>query len=152
MKFKIGDKVRLTRNAIEESVRKNWCVNYSAVIGWEVIKTNETQSFISTDEQGYPLLNQDLELVPEEPEFKYWEEIEVGDEDWRRRKRIFLLKIPWNVIDPYVVVERGSNERFQFGESHDVEVWRYARKVPTQLTRKEVAEKFWVSENFVLVD
>ena len=152
MKFKVGDKVRLTRNAIEESVRKNWCVNYSAVIGWEVIRTDETQSFISTDERGFPLLNQDLELVPPKPEFEFGEEIEVGDDDWRREKRIFLLKIPWNVIDPYVVVEYGDNERFQFGESHDVEVWRFARKAPPKLSRKEIAEKFWVSEDFVLVD
>ena len=149
MKFKVGDKVRVTREWLAKQADSSFVKSYE-VSWWTIKKIAGDGIYCPNKEYWYE--EEHLELVPEEPEFKYWEEIEVGDEDWRRRKRIFLLKIPWNVIDPYVVVERGSNERFQFGESHDVEVWRYARKVPTQLTRKEVAEKFWVSENFVLVD
>lgn len=152
MQFKVGDKVRLTRNAIEESVRKNWCVNYSAVIGWEVIRTNENQSFISTDEQGYPLLNQDLELVPEEPEFKYWEEIEVRDQIGEKRKRvIFLCKTTANDTYQYITADM-SKKSFDNGALFCNTSWRFARKAPPQLTRKEVAEKFWVSEDFELIE
>lgn len=152
MKFKVGDKVRLTRNAIEESVRKNWCVNYSAVIGWEVIRTNETQSFISTDEQGYPLLNQDLELVPEEPEFEFGEEIEVRDQIGEKRKRvIFLCKTIANDTHQYITADI-SKKSFNNGALFCNTSWRFARKAPPQLTRKEVAEKFWVSEDFELIE
>lgn len=150
MKFKVGDKVRLTRQGIKE-IYGVW-TNHNPVLiqGWVIEKIED--NLLSVDWTKKLIHKNHFELVPEEPEFKYWEEIEVGDDDWRREKRIFLLRIPWNVIDPYVVVECWDNERFQLGESHDVEVWRYARKVPTQLTRKEVAEKFWVCEDFILID
>lgn len=149
MKFKVWDKVRVTREWLAKQADSSFVKSYE-VSWWTIKKIAWDAIYCPNNEYRYE--EEALELVPEEPEFKYWEEIEVGDEDWRRRKRIFLLKIPWNVIDPYVVVEYGDNERFQLGESHDVEVWRYARKAPVQLTRKEVAEKFWVSEDFVLVD
>ena len=149
MKFKVGDKVRVTRDGLSKQAESSFIKSYE--ISWWVIKKIVGDNIICPNNE-YWYEEKYLELVPEEPEFEYWEEIEVGDEDWRRKKRIFLLKIPWNVIDPYVVVERGSNERFQFGESYDVEVWRFARKPRSSLTRKEIAEKFWVSEDFVLVD
>lgn len=149
MKFKVGDKVRVTRDGLSKQAESSFIKSYE--ISWWVIKKIVGDNILCPNNE-YWYEEKYLELVPEEPEFEYWEEIEVGDEDWRRKKRIFLLKIPWNVIDPYVVVERGSNERFQFGESYDVEVWRFARKPRSYLTRKEIAEKFWVSEDFVLVD
>jgi len=149
MKFKVGDKVRVTRDGLSKQAESSFVKSYE--ISWWVIKKIIGDNILCPNNE-YWYEEKYLELVPEEPEFKYWEEIEVGDEDWRREKRIFLLKIPWNVIDPYVVVERGSNERFQFGESYDVEVWRFARKPRSSLTRKEIAEKFWVSEDFVLVN
>jgi len=149
MKFKVGDKVRVTRDGLSKQAESSFIKSYE--ISWWVIKKIVGDNILCPNNE-YWYEEKYLELVPEEPEFEYWEEIEVGDEDWRRKKRIFLLKIPWNVIDPYVVVERGSNERFQFGESYDVEVWRFARKPRSSLTRKEIAEKFWVSEDFVLVD
>ena len=149
MKFKVGDKVRVTRDGLSKQAESSFIKSYE--ISWWVIKKIVGDNILCPNNE-YWYEEKYLELVPEEPEFEYWEEIEVGDEDWRRKKRIFLLKIPWNVIDPYVVVERGSNERFQFGESYDVEVWRFARNPRSSLTRKEIAEKFWVSEDFVLVD
>lgn len=152
MKFKVGDKVRLTRNAIEESARKNWCVNYSAVIGWEVIRTDETQSFISTDELGFPLLNQDLELVPEEPEFEFGEEIEVRDEIGAERKRvIFLCKTTANDTHQYIIADI-SKKSFDNGARFHNNAWRFARKARPQLSRKEIADKFWVSEDFELIE
>ena len=156
MKFKVGDMVRPTRDFLISWIEEidSWEIDWGSpeyVEGFQVIKIENNFVYYEDSEIGF-YLESNLELVPEEPEFKYWEEIEVGDDDWRREKRIFLLKIPWNVIDPYVVVEWGSNERFQFGESYDVEVWRFARKPRSSLTRKEIAEKFWVSEDFVLVD
>lgn len=149
MKFKVGDKVRVTRDGLSKQAESSFIKSYE--ISWWVIKKIVGDNILCPNNE-YWYEEKYLELVPEEPEFEYWEEIEVGDEDWRRKKRIFLLKIPWNVIDPYVVVERGSNERFQFGESYDVEVWRFARKPRSSLTRKEIAEKFGVAEDFVLVD
>lgn len=156
MKFKVGDMVRPTRDFLISWIEEidSWEIDWGRpeyVEGFQVIKIENNFVYYEDSEIGF-YLESNLELVPEEPEFEYWEEIEVGDEDWRREKRIFLLKIPWNVIDPYVVVERGSNERFQFGESYDVEVWRFARKPRSSLTRKEIAEKFGVAEDFVLVD
>lgn len=156
MKFKVGDMVRPTRDFLISWIEEidSWEIDWGRpeyVEGFQVIKIENNFVYYEDSEIGF-YLESNLELVPEEPEFKYWEEIEVGDDDWRREKRIFLLKIPWNVIDPYVVVECGSNERFQFGESYDVEVWRYARKPRSSLTRKEIAEKFGVAEDFVLVD
>ena len=156
MKFKVGDMVRPTRDFLISWIEEidSWEIDWGRpeyVEGFQVIKIEDNFVYYEDSEIGF-YLESNLELVPEEPEFEYWEEIEVGDEDWRRKKRIFLLKIPWNVIDPYVVVERGSNERFQFGESYDVEVWRFARKPCPTLTRKEIAEKFGVAEDFVLVD
>jgi len=149
MKFKVWDKVRITREGLAKQVESSYVRGYE-ISWWVIRKIVWDNIYCPNNEYWYE--EKYLELIPEEPEFEFGEEIEVGDDDWRREKRIFLLRIPWNVIDPYVVVECGDNERFQLGESHDVEVWRYARKVPTQLTRKEVAEKFWVSENFVLVN
>lgn len=149
MKFKVGDKVRVTREGLAKQAESSFVKSYE-ISWWTIEKIAGDGIYCPNKEYWYE--EEHLELVPEEPEFEFGEEIEVGDDDWRREKRIFLLRIPWNVIDPYVVVECGDNEKFQLGESHDVEVWRYARKVPTQLTRKEVAEKFWVSEDFVLVD
>lgn len=151
MKFKVGDKVRLTRNAIEESVRKNWCVNYSAVVGGEVIRVDETQSLIKTNDGKYPLLNQDLELIPEKSEFKFGDIIEVSNdtECWRRapfiamsledreKKYIVAALLRW----PEPVYDKVSFYSY-----------RYARKIKPRLARKEIAEKFWVSEDFVLVD
>ena len=156
MKFKVGDMVRPTRDFLISWIEEidSWEIDWGRpeyVEGFQVIKIENNFVYYEDSEIGF-YLESNLELVPEEPEFKYWEEIEVGDEDWRREKRIFLLKIPWNVIDPYVVVEWGSNERFQFGGSYDVEVWRFARKPRSSLTRKEIAEKFGVAEDFVLVD
>lgn len=151
MKFKLGDKVRLTRNAIEESVRKNWCVNYSAVVGGEVIRTDETRSFVNTNEKGYPLLNQDLELVPEELEFSLGDIIEVSNDTelwqrhtfidvsvdgWERRYIVAaLLRWPEPVYDKVIIYS-----------------YRYARKIKPRLARKEIAERFWVNKDFELVD
>lgn len=150
MKFKVGDMVRLTRKGIKE-IYGIWTDHNPVLIqGWVIEKIED--NLLSIDWTKKLIHKNHFEPIPEEIEFEYWEEIEVGDDDWRREKRIFLLKIPWNVIDPYVVVEWGSNERFQFGGSYDVEVWKFARKAPPNLSRKEIAEKFWVSENFVLVD
>ena len=150
MKFKVGDMVRLTRKGIKE-IYGIWTDHNPVLIqGWVIKKIED--NLLSIDWTKKLIHKDHFEPIPEETGFEYWEEIEVGDEDWRREKRIFLLKIPWNVIDPHVVVEWGSNERFQFGESYDVEVWRFARKPCPSLSRKEIAEKFWVSEDFVLVD
>jgi len=148
MQFKVRDKVRLTRDCLWAKILAGAKIDKQEVFWFPIEKMDN-----SVITSPYPNYHESvIELVPEEPEFKYWEEIEVGDDDWRREKRIFLLRIPWNVIDPYVVVECWDNEKFQLGESHDVEVWRYARKAPPQLTRKEVAEKFWVSEDFELIE
>lgn len=152
MKFKVWDKVRVTREAIEESVRKNWCVNYWAVVGGEVIRTDETQSYIDTNKGGYPLLNQDLELVPEEPEFKRWEVVEVWhNAEGRRIKRIFICEAVWAKY-PYICVDGSSEGKylnwkpFLWAERNKI------RKFKHKLTRKEIAEKFWVKEDFELVE
>lgn len=151
MKFKVGDKVRLTRNAIEESVRKNWCVNYSAVIGWEVIRTDETQSFVNTNEKGYPLLNQDLEFIPEKSEFKFGDIIEVSNdtECWRRAP--FIAMSLEDREKKYIVAALLRWPQPAYDKVSFVS-YKYARKIKPRLTRKEIAERFWVNEDFELIE
>ena len=92
-----------------------------------------------------------LELVPEEPEFEEWEEIEVSYDKKERDKRIFLTKLP-GAFDPYICVYEIDECFYGTGEKYRTQTYKYARKLRPSLTRKEIAEKFGVAEDFVLVD
>ena len=150
MQFKIGDKVRLTRQGIKE-IYGIW-TNHNPVLiqGWVIEKIDG--NLISIDWTKKLIHKDHFELVPEEPEFKYWEEIEVRDEIGGERKRvIFLCKTTANDTHQYITADI-SKKSFDNGASFHNNSWRFARKAPPRLSRKEIAEKFWVSEDFILID
>lgn len=92
---------------------------------------------------------EDLELVPEEPEFKYGEEIEVTNDGNNWLKRIFITK---SKECRYVCVDYTCYNSFKNGRQYTVAFYDSARKLKPTLSRKEIAEKFWVGEDFVLID
>lgn len=150
MKFKVWDKVRLTREAISHKLKESMSIKYSIVL-WSTVDEVSADKMYLVNYIWYS--EEDLELVPEEPEFEYGEEIEVFTYDnklWK--KKIFIYKIPWNVWCAYACVHWNNIDEYKKWYSFEVELWRTARKLKPQLTRKEIAEKFGVSEDFILVD
>ena len=153
MKFKVGDKVRLTREAIASKRNRNYRVFEFEVIWVEVrgIK-DDLVAYKYKDRCYWNEYEANLELVPEEPEFEEGEMIEVSD-DWKEwERRIFLYCIP-NVPDKYLCVHKNYEGVYLQGwDRYDYQAWLYARKLRPQLTRKEIAEKFWVNEDFELIE
>ena len=85
MKFKVGDVVRLTREAISYKLREQHTIKYSIILWEKITDISEWDDMILVDYIWYKA--EHLELVPEEPEFKLWEEIEVkyeGDDKWSK--------------------------------------------------------------------
>lgn len=150
MKFKVGDVVRLTRKGIKE-IYGIW-TNHNPVLiqGWVIEKIDG--NLISIDWAKKLIHKDHFELVPEEPEFEFGEEIEVRDEIGGERKRvIFLCKTTVNDTHQYITADI-SKKSFDNGAGFHNNSWRFARKAPPKLSRKEIAEKFWVSEDFILID
>lgn len=145
MSFKVWDKVRLTRKALH-----NKCASptRNEVFGGEVNNIDKDWYYtVIWFEDDY--LEQSLELVPEEPEFEFWEEIEVKHtEKEEYTKRYFIAKISIWDIDWYLCYATKTIYLKHF----DVQLWAYARKLKPKLSRKEIAEKFKISEDFILVD
>lgn len=148
MKFNIGDKVRLTREAISYKLREQHTIKYSIILWEKITDISEWDNMILVDYIWYK--TEYLELVPEEPEFDYWEEIEVSHDKKERNKRIFLIKLA-DTFYPYTCVADGDECFYGTGEKCRTQTYKYARKLRPSLTRKEIAEKFWVSEDFELI-
>jgi len=148
MKFNIGDKVRLTREAISYKLREQHTIKYSIILWKKITDISEWDDMILIDHIWYK--TEYLGLVPEEPEFEYWEEIEVSHDKKERNKRIFLIKLV-DTFYPYICVADGDECFYGTGEKYSTETYKYARKLRPSLTRKEIAEKFWVSEDFELI-
>ena len=151
MWFKIWDMVRPTReyfiNLIEDSDVKhleypNW---------FQIIKIDGNKIYY--DNEGFSFHRaSDLELVTEEPEFKRWEIVEVwSNAEGRRVKRIFVCEAIWAKY-PYICVSDGSQEEFMNWKPFLWAEWDKIRKPKWKLTRKEIAEKFWVAEDFELIE
>ena len=148
MKFNIGDKVRLTREAISYKLREQHTIKYSIILWEKITDISEWDDMILIDYIWYK--TEYLELVPEEPEFEYWEEIEVSHDKKERNKRIFLIKLV-DTFYPYTCVADGDECFYGTGEKYSTETYKYARKRRPSLTRKEIAEKFGVDEDFELI-
>ena len=149
MKFKVGDKVRVTREGLEKQAKTSFVYSYE-ISWWEIKKIVGDDIYCPNNQYWYE--EKYLELVPEEPEFKYWEEIEVRDEiDAERKRVIFLCKTTANDTHQYITADI-SKKSFDNGARFRNNSWRFARKARPKLTRKEVAEKFWAREDFVLVE
>lgn len=148
MKFNIGDKVRLTREAISYKLREQHTIKYSIILWEKITDISEWDDMILVDYIWYK--TEYLELVPEETEFESWEEIEVSHDKRERNKRIFLIKLA-DTFYPYTCVAEGDECFYGTGEKYRTQTYKYARKLRPSLTRKEIAEKFWVSEDFELI-
>ena len=148
MQFKVGDKVRLTRDCLWAKILAGAKIDKQEVF-WFLIEKMDNSVITSP----YPNYHESvIELVPEEPEFEFGEEIEVRDQIGEKRKRvIFLCKTTANDTHQYITADI-SKKSFDNGALFCNTSWRFARKAPPQLTRKEVAEKFWVSEDFELIE
>lgn len=148
MKFNIGDKVRLTREAISYKLREQHTIKYSIILWEKITDISEWDDMILVDYIWYK--TEYLELVPEEPEFEEWEEIEVSHDKKERNKRIFLIKLA-DTFYPYTCVAEGDECFYGTGEKYRTQTYKYARKRRPSLTRKEIAEKFGVDEDFELI-
>ena len=83
MKFNVGDKVRLTREAISYKLREQHTIKYSIILWEKITDISEWDNMILVDHIWYK--TEYLELVPEEPEFDCWEEIEVSHDKKRTK-------------------------------------------------------------------
>ena len=98
MQFKIGDKVRLTRDCLWAKILAGAKIDKQEVFWFSIEKMDN-----SVITSPYPNYHESvIELVPEEPEFKYWEEIEVSHDKKERNKRIFLIKLA-DTFYPYTL-------------------------------------------------
>ncbi len=149
MKFKVGDKVRLTREAIANNessgnIRKEFIIETeveSVTEGWLIrVWGNSYWS------EEY------LEHTPEGQEFGVWEKVEVSI-NWRDwHIWMFVAKIQIVQKSIYITASTDQLEKMHYCKFATVWIRRYVRKIKPRLTRKEVAEKFWVNEDFILVD
>ena len=147
MKFKVGDKVRVTRDGLSKQAESSFVKSYE--ISWWVIKKIVGEDiYCPNDEYWYE--EKYLELVTEE-EFERWEMVEVWSyKEEKRVKRFFLCEAIWAKY-PYICVDIASEMKFKNWEEFQTGEWDKIRKI-SKLTRKEIAEKFGVAEDFVLVD
>ena len=148
MKFKVGDKVRVTREGLAKQAESSFVKSYE-VSWWEIKKIVGDDVYCPNNEYWYE--EKYLELVPEE-EFERWEIVEVwSNAGTRRVKRIFLCEIAWAKY-PYICVDDNSQENFLNWKPFLWAEWSKIRKAKWKLTRKEIAEKFWVNEDFELIE
>lgn len=149
MKFKVGDKVRVNREWLIKQAEESF-IKYYEVSWWEIKKIVWNDIYCPNNEYRYE--EKYLELVPEETEFKYWEVVEVYSLlDRKRVERIFVCEAYW-ALYPYICVSDYDKENFKNGGKYNTVSREIIRKLPLKLSRKEIAEKLWVSEDFVLVD
>lgn len=151
MKFKVGDRVRLTREGMRR-MSAEWAYIDDIFVDGSMIKRIKDE-LVCVKWTNKLIHESHFELVPENPEFEYGEEIDVYsyyDKSWV--KAIFISKIPWNVWCKHACVTPSTEEKFKTWETFEVQLWRTARKPCLQITRKEIAEKLWISEDFVLID
>ena len=148
MKFKVGDKVRVTREWLAKQAESSFVKSYE-VSWWEIKKIVGDDVYCPNNEYWYE--EKYLELVPEE-EFERWEIVEVWsavDGEWF--KTIFLWEITW-AKHPYICLATISKEKYLKWEPFVFVARDKIRKPRRSLTRKEIAEKFWIEENFEFVE
>lgn len=149
MEFKAGDKVRVTREGLERQAENSFVKSYE-ISWWTIKKIAGDAIYCPNNEYRYE--GKYLELVPEEPDFEYGEAIEVKIDEWFPWvERPFIYFAKWNAIHPYITANI-NKAQFDAWKKFDFQAFRYARKLKPQLTRKEIAEKFWVNEDFILID
>lgn len=149
MKFKVGDKVRVTREGLKKQADQSFVKSYE-VSWWTIKKIAGDVIYCPNNEYRYE--EKYLELVPEEPEFAEGEWVEVSNDGKNWEKSLFVHKLSRYSDCPYICVREWNEPEFKEGFSFDTKTWKYAHKPRPQLTRKEIAEKFGVGEDFTLID
>lgn len=149
MRFKVGDRVRYDRKFLVYIIQTSNDLYYTGIEWFEIIQINweEVRS-----EDWLWFVESNLELVPEEPRFEYGELIEVRLDEWAPWvKRPFIYFEKWNAKYPYITANI-TKKQFDEWKKFDFQAFKNARKLKAQLTRREIAEKFWVAEDFRLLD
>ena len=150
MKFKLGDKVRLKREWLAEQA-KVWDLKSYEILGWKIDRIKGSDICWPNDKYSW-YDESCLELVPEESEFERWETVEVCDSKQRKWvKAIFICEIVW-ALYPYICVNTSFEKAYLNWEPFSVIGREKIRKSKQKLTRKEIAEKFWVDEDFLFVE
>lgn len=151
MEIKIWDTIRLKREAIKEYIENDRYLTDDLLIDWAVVTKVEKESVWAKNDSVYILNKEYVEVIPEESQFEYWEEVEVySNREEKRVKRFFLCEARW-AKNPYICVDSHTEDEFKNWEKFEIAEWDKIRKIP-KLTRKEIAEKFWVSLNFELIE
>lgn len=149
MKFKLGDKVRLTREAIARNSRIDF--EEYEISWWEISCITDYWHYVIWKSHS-DWNEKELEFISAEPKFKRWEEVEVCDSKQRKwAKGIFICEIPW-ALYPYICVNTSFEKAYLNWEPFCVVGREKIRKSKPKLTRKEIAEKFWVDEDFLFVE
>ena len=149
MKFKIWDKVRLTREAIARNPRIDF--EEYEISWWEISSITDYWHYVIWKSRSDWNENE-LEFVPAEPKFKRWEMVEVWSiTEGKRTKKIFVCEIIW-ALCPYICVNTCSEKDYLNWKPFLFTNRDQIRKPRSKLTRKEIAQKFWINEDFELVD
>ena len=153
MKFNIGDKVRLTRKWIirhlswTNTTVEDWMELMDKLINWFEIKYRYENLTYWLDD-NYNIKEEHLELV--EDEFYLGQQVEVSD-NWEKWMQLIYIKtVIDNWSDRYITA---SPCRWSCTKNDSIyfNVRKYIRKIRNKLTRKEIAEKFGVDEDFELI-
>lgn len=153
MKFNIGDKVRLTRKWIirhlswTNTTVEDWMELMDKLINWFEIKYRYENLTYWLDD-NYNIKEEHLELVEEE--FSLGQQVEVSD-DWEKWIKLIYVKTAiHNWLNKYITA---SPCRWSCTKDDSVyfNIRKYIRKVKDKLTRKEIAEKFGIDEDFELI-
>lgn len=92
----------------------------------------------------YPKAEEDYWIDPKGRRMLVW----YGEERENcAEERIVIAKLPSELVDPYVAVNKGYEDKFKKGEKYDVLHWAYAKPIPqkTKLSLSTIAEKFGLS-------
>jgi len=148
MKFKVGDKVRVTRKWLAKQADSSFVKSYE-VSWWTIKKIAWDAIYCPNNEYRYE--EEALELVPEKSEFKFGDIIEVSNDTncWRRAP--FVAMSLEDREKKYIVAALLRWPQPAYDKVSFVS-YKYARKIKPRLTRKEIAERFWVEEDFVFIE
>ena len=154
MKFNIGDKVRLTRKWIirhlswTNTTVEDWMELMEKLINWFEIKYRYENLTYWLDD-NYNIKEEHLELV--EDEFSLGQQVEVSDGWEKWIKLIYVKTVIHNWSNKYITA---SPCRWSCTKNDSVyfNIRKYIRKIRDKLTRKEIAEKFGVNEDFIIED
>ena len=142
--------MRLDRNQLAAQA-ESWHIKSYEILGWKIDRIGKGEVYWPHTKYTW-YQESCLEFVTEESEFKRWEIVEVYDIKQRKRvKGIFICEIPW-ALYPYICVNTSFEKEYLDWKPFCFTSRVQIRKSKSKLTRQEIAEKFWVNEDFELVE